>query len=86
MNWIRNLKPLARVIMIGNIFMISSLGIIFYYIFQDIPSLENRKDFHVIFSSWSQLPLYFGTVMYAFEGIGMVRFKNFTEEQSNWSK
>ena len=57
--------------MIANIFMGAGLGVIFYYIFQDLPSV-NRPDIDVGFSSWKQLPLYFGTAIYAFEGIGMV--------------
>lgn len=71
LNYIRNLKLLAPFSMIANIFMAIGLGIIFYYIFQDLPPISSDH-IDVGFSSWKQLPLYFGTAIYAFEGIGMV--------------
>jgi len=48
------------------------LAIIFFYIFREpLPSVE-RPDISPGFTGWRQLPLYFGTAIYAFEGIGMV--------------
>ena len=35
---------------------------------QDIPNIAERK----YVASWTQFPLYFGTAIYAFEGIGIV--------------
>jgi proton-coupled amino acid transporter len=72
LNWIRNLKLLSPVMSVANLCMSVGLGIIFYYIFQDIQPIQERDNFHVFFSSWGSLPLYFGTALYAFEGIGMV--------------
>jgi proton-coupled amino acid transporter len=72
LNYIRNLKYLAPFSMIANIFMGVGLAIIFYYIFRDPLPPISRPDINVGFSSWKQLPLYFGTAIYAFEGIGMV--------------
>ncbi|CAG7785967.1 unnamed protein product [Allacma fusca] len=68
LNMIRNLKLLAPFMMVANIFMGVGLGIIFYYVLQDLPSVESRK----YAADLSQLPLYFGTAIYAFEGIGMI--------------
>jgi len=65
---IRNLKYLSPVSMLANILQFTGLGIIFYYLFQDLPYSWERK----AFASWGQLPLYFGTAIYAFEGIGVV--------------
>jgi len=65
---IRNLKYLSPVSMLANLLQFSGLGIIFYYLLQDVPYSWERK----AFSSWGQLPLYFGTAIYAFEGIGVV--------------
>lgn len=50
------------------ILTVSGLGITFFYMLQGLP---NTSTVHA-FSSWSQLPLYFGTAIYAFEGIGVV--------------
>jgi len=65
---IRNLKYLSPVSMLANILQFVGLGIIFYYLMQDIPYTSERK----AFANWGQLPLYFGTAIYAFEGIGVV--------------
>ena len=60
---IRNLKYLSPVSMLANLLQFSGLGIIFYYLLQDVPYSWERK----AFASWGQLPLYFGTAIYAFE-------------------
>lgn len=40
----------------------------FYYILYDLPDSHSRPKA----APWSQLPLFFGTAVYAFEGIGNV--------------
>ena len=67
---IRNLKSLSPVSMLANILQFSGLGIIFYYVLQDLPYSWERKPF----ASWGQLPLYFGTAIYAFE-VKIKRYK-----------
>ncbi|KAK9500796.1 hypothetical protein O3M35_001991 [Rhynocoris fuscipes] len=68
MNLIRNLKFLAPFSMIANILIGTSLGIILYYIFLDLPSFNSRP----AFASVETLPLFFGTAIFALEGIGVV--------------
>merc|ERR1719445_1823622 len=54
--------------MIANMLQLVGLAIIFYYLFQGLPYSWERK----AFATWGQLPLYFGTAIYGFEGIGVV--------------
>lgn len=68
MNLIRNLKFLAPFSMIANILIGTSLGIILYYIFLEVPSFNSRP----AFASVETLPLFFGTAIFALEGIGVV--------------
>lgn len=49
--------------------MFASIAITFYYSVQDLPSISERNYIH---SSIHQLPLFLGTVLYLYEGIGMV--------------
>ena len=65
---IRNLKYLSPVSMLANLLQFTGLGVTFYYLFQDIPDIREVK----YVAEWSQFPLYFGTAIYAFEGIGIV--------------
>nr|AUZ41739.1 glutamine transporter 1 [Diaphorina citri] len=67
-NLIRNLKYLAPFSMMANLLVGASVTICFYYIFQDLPSFDERPKF----SSWQELPLFFGTAIFALEGIGVV--------------
>ena len=68
----RNLKYLSPVSMLANLLQFGGLGIIFYYLLHDLPYSWERKQF----SSWKQLPLYFGTAIYAFEVISFtIHFK-----------
>lgn len=68
MNLVRNLKYLAPFSMVANVLIGTGMGITFYYIFQDLPSVSSRPQF----ATWSQLPLFFGTAIFALEGIGVV--------------
>lgn len=70
MNWLRNLKYLAPFSMLANMLIAVGLGITFYYIFRDLPSISESG--LPQFSSWAQLPLFFGTAIFALEGIGVV--------------
>lgn len=67
-NLIRNLKYLAPFSMLANLLVGSSVAICFYYMFQDLPSVDARPKF----STWEELPLFFGTAIFALEGIGVV--------------
>jgi proton-coupled amino acid transporter len=65
---IRNLKYLAPFSTIANIFMLMGLIITVYYTSQDLPSISERT----YVAQPTQLPLFFGTAVFAFEGIGLV--------------
>lgn len=65
---LRQLKYLVPFSFMANIFMVVSFGITLYYMFTDIKHTEERH----LFSSFAQLPLFFSTVIFAMEGIGVV--------------
>uniref|UniRef100_A0A8D8QK37 Proton-coupled amino acid transporter 4 n=1 Tax=Cacopsylla melanoneura TaxID=428564 RepID=A0A8D8QK37_9HEMI len=66
--WVRNLKLLAPFSTLANIVTILSFVITFYYVFSDVPSIEER---HAV-GEIKGLPLFFGTVLFAMEAIGVI--------------
>ena len=62
------LKYLAWCSAVANFCMILGIGITMYYSVQDLPSVSERN----YFSTLQQLPLFFGTAIFAFEGISLV--------------
>lgn len=73
LNWVRNLKFLTPVSLFAAVITVTGLGITFFYMLQGLPHTSTVK----AFAGWKQLPLYFGTAIYAFEGIGMVSIRQF---------
>jgi proton-coupled amino acid transporter len=71
LNWVRNLKYLTPVSLFASVVTVTGLGITFFYLLQDLPHTSTVR----AFGSWKHLPLYFGTAIYAFEGIGVVSIK-----------
>ncbi|CAH1389620.1 unnamed protein product [Nezara viridula] len=67
-NWVRNLKYLAPLSSIANAVTIFSFGLIFYYMFASVPDIETRQ----AVAPFKRLPLFFGTVLFAMEAIGVV--------------
>lgn len=67
-NLVRNLKWLAPFSMIANILIATGMGITFYYIFTDLPAIDDRPHFAPL----TELPMFFGTAIFALEGIGVV--------------
>lgn len=65
---IRNLKFLAPFSTFANFITLISFGIILYYIFETPFSTDDRQAFGDIKS----FPLFFGTVLFALEAIGVV--------------
>jgi hypothetical protein len=64
-----NLKYLAPVSMIANLFMAVGLGITIYYLVQDIPDASARPQFN---ASINTIPQFFSIVIFAMEAIGVV--------------
>lgn len=67
-NLIRNLKYLAPFSMIANILMGAGISITFYYILTDIPPIDSVAPI----AEPQHWPMFFGTVIFALEGIGVV--------------
>ena len=67
-NWVRDLKYLAPFSAVANAVTIVSFGIICYYIFETTPTLEGK----VPAGKLANFPLFFGTVLFALEAIGVV--------------
>ena len=67
-NWIRNLKFLAPCSTVANFITFISFGIILYYIFREPLTFEHRE----VIGNVENFPLYFGTVLFALEAIGVV--------------
>lgn len=68
LNWIRNLKLLAPISMIGNILQIFNIFVVFYYSCQGLPSTNTLP----AIGSFSDMPLFFSTALFTFEGIALV--------------
>lgn len=67
-NMIRKLKWLTPFSMIANVLIVCGIGITFYYIMTDLPPTNSRPPIVHI----KHMPLFFGTVIFALEGIGVV--------------
>ncbi|XP_027207368.1 proton-coupled amino acid transporter-like protein pathetic isoform X1 [Penaeus vannamei] len=67
--YIPHLKYLAPVSLVAGVIQTAGLIICFYYMVRDLPEISEEIPG---WAGWSKLPLYFGSAIYAFEGIGLV--------------
>lgn len=68
MNLIRNLKYLAPFSMIANFLVGICMTITFWYVFQDLHASKSVP----WVADWHKWPMFFGTAIFALEGIGVV--------------
>ncbi|KAL0280751.1 UNVERIFIED_CONTAM: hypothetical protein PYX00_001959 [Menopon gallinae] len=68
LSWIQDLKSLAPVSIIANVLVTAGIITVAYVAVTDLPDISERK----LVADYSLLPLFFGTVVYAFEGIGVL--------------
>lgn len=66
---VRNLKYIAPFSFLANVFICVGIVITVYFAVQDLPPLSDRN----FVGTLSRFPLFFGTALFAFEGIGLVR-------------
>jgi len=70
--FIRNIKNLAPLSIVANIGIMGGLALVLYYIlvYKELRSVSRLP----LIKDWQEIPLYFGTAIYAFEGIGVVSY------------
>lgn len=68
LNCIRNLKVLAPFSAFANVITFIGIGLILYYILDQLPSPSERDAFGAI----GNYPLFFGTTLFALEAVGVV--------------
>lgn len=66
--FVRELKRLVPFSMAANLFIVVSFAITLYYMFTDLPSAHDRR----LIADVDKMPLFFSTVIFAMEGIGVV--------------
>ncbi|KAK3100361.1 hypothetical protein FSP39_018724 [Pinctada imbricata] len=80
---IQSLSALAYFSLLANILNFTGLFMVLYAITSDAPDPSTRD----AFKEFSSLPMYFGTVIFAFEGIGLVMpLKNKVKDERNFSR
>lgn len=67
-SWVPNLKYLAPVSMIANLFMAVGLGITFYYLVIGLPDVSERP----MVGNLMEFPAFFAITIFAMEAIGVV--------------
>uniref|UniRef100_A0A336LBI0 CSON006547 protein n=1 Tax=Culicoides sonorensis TaxID=179676 RepID=A0A336LBI0_CULSO len=78
---VTNLKYLVPFSTVANACMIGGIGFIVYYSTQDLPNIQERQ----YFANFETLPLFFGTAIFAFEGICLVLpLKNSMKKDKNF--
>ena len=86
--WIRNLDALAPLSAVANLCIIFGLAVILYDCFHLIGegnAAANGKDGGVsaVMLGGTAIPVFFGTAVYAYEGIGVV--SDFIVEAGSWA-
>lgn len=67
-NMIRNLKILAPFSTLANLITFVGLGMILFYILDDLPPLSERE----MVADLGRFPLFFGTTLFALEAVGVI--------------
>lgn len=67
-NWVRQLKYLAPFSTLANFITMVSFGLICYYIFREPVTTDGKEAFGKV----ENFPLFFGTVLFALEAIGVI--------------
>lgn len=81
--WIRNLKLLAPLSAIANVLIVISFVLVFWYVFQEVPTFENRR----ATGDPSKLPLYLTTVLFSVASTGLILpLKNEMKQPKHFAK
>lgn len=81
--WIRNLKYLVPFSSVANFLVMAGYIATMYIMCKDLPPVYERR----YVADWHDLPLFFGTVIYSFEGITLVLpLKNEMKKPRNFNK